>query len=193
MKSASPLPINLYRLIVIAIMGTIAVLLMLVSFPLPFIPAYLRIDVSDVPALLAAVVFSPAAGGLVIVIKNILYAILTGFSDPIGVAANLIAGILYIAPVSILYMRHKTMSSVIKGLIIGTLLMTLGMVLLNYFFILPAYSWFMGWEEMSEPVRRNTVLVGMLPFNLIKGIILGIIFTLIFRKLKTWIEKNRAA
>lgn len=192
MNSVSSLSINLYRWIIIAIMGTIAVLLMLVSFPLPFIPAYLRIDVSDIPALLAAVVFSPVAGVLVILIKNILYAILTGFSDPIGVIANLIAGILYIAPVSILYMKHKTMRSVINGLIIGTLSMTMGMVVLNYFFILPAYSWFMGWEEMSEAAKRNIVLVGMLPFNVIKGMILGIVFTLIFSRLKKWIEKNRA-
>ncbi len=183
---------NLYRLIVISIMGTISVLLMFLNFPLPFpfIPAYLRIDVSDIPALIAGIIFSPVAGVVVVAIKNILYVLVTAISDPIGALANFFAGMFYVVPVSFMYMKYRSMKSVLIGLGIGTLLMTIGLSLLNYILFIPAYSWFMGWEEMSESVKRSTVLVGILPFNLIKGIIVGVVFALIFTKLKNWIQKK---
>ncbi|MDX8044787.1 ECF transporter S component [Gracilibacillus sp. S3-1-1] len=181
---------NLYRLIVISILGTISVLLMFLNFPIPFVPAYLRIDVSDIPALIGGVIFSPLAGVLVVAVKNILYLLVTAISDPVGVVANFFAGMFYVVPVSLMYMKYRSMKSVWIGLGIGTLLMTIGLSLLNYFLFLPAYSWFMGWEEMSEAVKRTTVLAGILPFNLIKGIIVAVVFVLIFSKLKNWIQKK---
>ncbi len=192
LNSSSVQTSNLYRLIVISIMGTISVLLMFLNFPLPFpfIPAYLRIDVSDIPALIAGIIFSPVAGVVVVAIKNILYVLVTAISDPIGALANFFAGMFYVVPVSFMYMKYRSMKSVLIGLGIGTLLMTIGLTVLNYFLFIPAYSLFMGWEEMSESVKRTTVLVGILPFNLIKGIIVGTIFALIFTKLKNWIQKK---
>ncbi|MFD2656015.1 ECF transporter S component [Gracilibacillus thailandensis] len=192
MNTSSAQTSNLYRLIVISIMGTISVLLMFLNFPLPFpfIPAYLRIDVSDIPALIAGIIFSPVAGVVVVAIKNILYVLVTAISDPIGALANFFAGIFYVVPVSFMYMKYRSMKSVLIGLGIGTLLMAIGLSLLNYIFFIPAYSWFMGWEEMSESVKRSTVLVGILPFNLIKGIIVGVVFALVFTKLKNWIQKK---
>ncbi|SHM91770.1 ECF transporter S component [Gracilibacillus kekensis] len=190
MKSSITQTNKLYRLIVISIMGTISVLLMFLNFPLPFLPAYLRIDVSDIPALIASIMFSPLAGVLVVGIKNILYLLLTAISDPIGVMANFFAGMFYIVPVSFLYLKHGTMKSVLNGLVLGTVFMTVGLSILNYFLFIPAYSWFMGWEEMSETVKLSTVLVGILPFNLIKGVIVGIVFAIIFTKLQKWIKRN---
>ncbi|MGP4040557.1 ECF transporter S component [Gracilibacillus sp. D59] len=192
MNSSSVQTSNLYRLIVMAIMGTISVLLMFLNFPLPFpfIPAYLRIDVSDIPALIAGILFSPVAGVVVVAIKNVLYVLVTAISDPIGALANFFAGMFYVVPVSFMYMKYRSMKSVLIGLGIGTLLMTIGLSILNYFLFIPAYSWFMGWEEMSKDVKLNTVLIGILPFNLIKGIIVGTIFALIFTKLKNWIQKK---
>ncbi|WP_066192613.1 MULTISPECIES: ECF transporter S component [Gracilibacillus] len=187
MKSTSG---NLYRLIVLSIMGTIAVVLMFLSFPLPFLPPYLRIDISDIPALVAGVIFSPMAGVLVVAIKNILYLLITAISDPIGVVANFVAGVLFIVPVAYMFKKHRTKRSVIHGLLIGTVFMAVGMAVTNYFLFLPAYSLFMGWDSMSQAVKLHTVLIGFLPFNFIKGIAVGILFLLLFGKLEKWIQKT---
>src|SRR5699024_528627 len=64
------------------------------------LPPYLKVDFSDVPALIAGLVFSPLAGILVVFLKNALYFVATGATDPIGVAANFIAGTLYVFPVA---------------------------------------------------------------------------------------------
>ncbi|MFC4404807.1 ECF transporter S component [Gracilibacillus xinjiangensis] len=181
----------LYKFIIFALMGTISAILMFINFPIPFLPPYLRLDLSDLPAFIAGLMFNPVAGAAVLAIKNILYLALTAIYDPIGATANFLAGLFYVVPVTFLYYKYNSKKSVWVGLILGTIFMTLGMSVLNYFVFLPAYSIFMGWEELSKTVKQNTVLAGILPFNLIKGIIVGMVYYFIFLRLKKWIEKKR--
>jgi riboflavin transporter FmnP len=181
---------KLLKLIILSLMGTISLVLFFFNFPLPFLPPYLKIDFSDVPAMMAALIFSPMAGVVVIGIKNILYWLVSGAGDPIGVLANFVAGLLFVIPVSILYHRFKGVKSIISGLVTGTVVMAFGMSVLNYFIILPAYGWFMGWE-MTEQVKWTSVLVGILPFNFIKGIIVSLLFVPLFIKMRSWIELKK--
>ena len=53
--------------------SSIAYLLMMLDFPFPGLPPFLKIDFSDVPALIAAIIFGPVAGIIVEAIKNILH------------------------------------------------------------------------------------------------------------------------
>ncbi|WP_226036039.1 ECF transporter S component [Aquibacillus saliphilus] len=183
---------KLLKLIVLALLGTMSLVLMFINFPLPFLPPYLKVDFSDVPALIAALLFSPIAGIAVEGIKNLLYLIYTGAGDPIGVVANFFAGIMFVVPVAVLYHRFKGVKSLISGLVTGTIVMAIGMGILNYFVILPAYSMFMGWETMSAQVKWWTVIAGITPFNALKGIIIAILFVPLFTKLRPWFEQKRA-
>ncbi|MFD1851192.1 ECF transporter S component [Oceanobacillus bengalensis] len=183
---------KLLKLIILALLGTISLVLFFLNFPLPALPPYLKIDFSEVPALMASLIFSPMAGVIVVAIKNILYLAVSGAGDPIGVAANFLAGIMFVLPVSIFYHKFKKgVKSVISGLVTGTIVMAVGMSVLNYFIILPAYGWFMGWE-MTEEVIWASVIAGVLPFNAIKGIVVGILFVPLFIKMRSWIEQKQA-
>ncbi|MFB1051433.1 ECF transporter S component [Paraliobacillus sp. JSM ZJ581] len=182
---------HLLKLIIIALLGTISMVLLFINFPIPFLPPYLKIDFSEVPALIAGLLFTPVVGILVEAIKNALYLLYTGASDPVGAVANFIAGTLFIYPVALLYHKLKGKRSIVTGLVTGTVVMALGMSVLNYLIILPAYSWLMGWETMSNGVKLATVLGGTLPFNFIKGVILTALFIPLFVKLKPWIDQKR--
>ena len=83
LKSSSTRSRRLYRLIALSIMGTIALLLMFVSVPLPFLPSYLKIDISDIPALIASVLFSPLAGIIVIGMSKLAIIACVRLPDPI--------------------------------------------------------------------------------------------------------------
>lgn len=182
---------SLVKLIVLALLGTISVVLMFLNFPLPLLPSYLKIDFSDVPALIAGLIFTPVAGIAVEAIKNLLYLLYTGAGDPVGVVANFIAGTLFVVPAAMLYHRFKGVKSLVSGLVAGTIIMAFGMGVLNYYLILPAYSWFMGWETMSAQVKWGTIVAGIFPFNLLKGIVIGLIFVPLFAKMKPWIDQKR--
>lgn len=182
---------RLVKLVILALLGSISLILFFLNFPLPFLPPYLKIDFSDVPALMASLIFSPLAGVIVVLIKNLLYLAVSGSGDPIGVFANLLAGIMFVVPVSVIYHKyHKGVKSVVTGLVTGTIILAIGMSVLNYYLILPAYSWFMGWD-MSEQMVWGAVLVGVFPFNLIKGIVVGILFIPLFIKMRSWIEEKQ--
>lgn len=181
---------KLVKLVVLALLASISLVLFFISFPLPMLPPYLKVDFSDIPALLAGLIFSPLAGVLVVFMKNIIYFAISGATDPIGVTANFIAGTLFIFPVAYLYHRYNGVKSIVAGLVIGTVVMASVMSVLNYFFILPAYSWLIG-MEMNDTIKWASVFGGILPFNFIKGIIVSMLFVPLFMKLKEWIEQKR--
>lgn len=180
---------NIMKLVVLALLSTVSLVLFFISFPLPLLPPYLKVDFSDVPALIAGLIFSPLAGVLVVFIKNAIYFVASGATDPIGVVANFIAGTLYIFPVAYLYHKYNGVKSIVAGLVIGTIGMAIMMSILNYVLILPAYAWLMG-MEMNETIKWATVLGGVLPFNFIKGIIVSMLFVPLFIKLHQWIDQK---
>ncbi|MBB6453407.1 riboflavin transporter FmnP [Salirhabdus euzebyi] len=182
---------KLLKLIVLSILSTVAMLLMLLDFPLPLLPSYLKVDFSDVPAIMAAFIFSPIAGVLVEGLKNGLYFLYAGAGDPVGIVANFVAGTLFVLPVAIFYHKYKTVKSVISGIVMSTMIMAIGMSILNYFLFLPAYSWIMGWENMSHGVKLSTIVVAILPFNTLKGLVVAMLFVPLFMKMKPWIEKRQ--
>lgn len=182
---------QLSKLVILALLGTIALILLFLNFPLPFLPPYLKIDFSDVPALMAGLIFSPLAGVVVIFIKGLLYLIVTGAGDPIGVIANFFAAAMFVFPVSFIYHKfHKGVKSIVSGIVTGTIVMAVGMSVANYYVFLPAYSWFMGWD-MSSEIAWGAILIGVLPFNIIKGIVVGLLFVPLFIKMRSWIEQKQ--
>lgn len=181
------------KIVVLALLGTISFVLFFLKFPLPLLPPFLKIDFGDIPAIIAGLIFSPAASVMVIGIKNFLYLTI-GTGEPIGVSSNFIASSLFVLPIAIFYHKHKTIKSILLGIGVGTVIMAIAMSLLNYLVLLPLYALFMGMEDYAiESVRRGIVLVGILPFNFVKGIIVGALFIPIFVKMNSWIEDKRTS
>src|SRR5699024_10717598 len=149
MSSVNRQSSKLLKLIIHALLVTISIVLLFLNFPLPFLLLYLKIVFIEVTALMAILIFSQLAGAIVTAIKNLLYLSIE-VVDLIGVIANFLAGLMFVLPVSIFYHKFKGVKSVVSGLVTGTFIMAFGMSVLNYFIILPAYSWFMGWEMTSH-------------------------------------------
>ncbi|CAG9611731.1 Riboflavin transporter FmnP [Bacillus rhizoplanae] len=180
---------SVVQMMSVAMLSSIAYLLMMLDFPLPGLPPFLQIDFSDVPALIAAIIFGPISGVIVEGIKNVLYYSIQGdlTGVPVGEVANFVAGCLFILPASLLFRKHRTVKSLTTGLMFGTIMMTVIMSVLNYFIIFPAYTWFLGQPAMSNDAMRQIIVAGILPFNIIKGIIVTIIFVPLFSRLKVWV------
>lgn len=183
--------LKLRSFVTIAMLSSISFILMLINFPLPGFPVFLQIDFSDTPALIAAITMGPLAGILVELFKNVLDWIFSGTPTgvPVGHMANFVTGILFILPVYYFYKKIPKLEGLIFGLVAGTVIMSVGMSLLNYVAFLPMYSHFLGWGTFDI---KETIVLGILPFNFIKGIMLMIVTVLLFRTMKVWIENQRA-
>ncbi|PFN78814.1 riboflavin transporter FmnP [Bacillus sp. AFS076308] len=178
--------LNVKAYVSIGMLSSIAYLLMLLNFPLPIFPNFLFVDFSDIPALIAALVFGPLAGILVELLKNVLNYIATGSQTgvPVGHIANFVAGIVFVLPTLFVYNRLKTRKGMTIALVAGTVIMAVVMSILNYILILPAYTLLMGFPDM-----RNLVVPAILPFNILKGIMMSVIFMLLFIRMQAWINK----
>lgn len=174
------------RLITISMLSAIAFILTFIKFPLPFLPPYLTLDFSDVPTLLATFLLGPVAGILVALIKNILN-FLFNMGDPVGPFANFLAGVSFLLSAYYVTKRQgrqgDTPRSLVMGLAIGTIVMTIVLSILNYFVLLPLYGMIFNLGDVFNNLKI-IILSGVIPFNIIKGIVISIIFALLYRRLK---------
>ncbi|CAM3879384.1 ECF transporter S component [Mesobacillus zeae] len=180
--------LNVKAFVSIGMLSSISYVLMLLNFPLPPFPNFLMIDFSDIPALVAALIFGPAAGILVELFKNILDYFMIGSPTgvPVGHIANFIAGITFILPVYYIYQKIKTKKGMTQALVAGTVSMAVLMSILNYFVLLPAYAFFMHFE-----LPKEIAVTAILPFNIVKGILIALVFMVLFTKMSPWIGKQQ--
>jgi riboflavin transporter len=176
----------------IGMLSSISYILMLLNFPLPPFPNFLMIDFSDVPAIIAALIFGPLAGILVELFKNILDYFMTGSATgvPVGHMANFVAGTIFVLSTHFIFQRLKTKKGMTFALVGATLLMAVLMSILNYFIILPAYTFFLNAPAMSAPETKQFVVSAILPFNIVKGLIVTAMFMIIYVRLQNWISKQ---
>lgn len=179
----------------IGLLSAVATVLMFIEFPLPLFPAFLQLDLSEVPALLASFALGPMAGMFVELIKNVLHIAIKGTATAgVGELANFLVGSALVVTSGIMYQRHKSRRMAITAMVLGTLLMTALGCLFNYFVLLPLYQTLMGIPmnaivKMGSEVNslivdvRTLVLFGVAPFNLFKGFIVSLITLLLYKKL----------
>lgn len=179
----------------VAVLSVMAFILMNIKVPLTFIaPAFMKLDISDVPILLGAFTMGPVYGIIAAFIKNILNIIITG-SDTgmVGELSNFIIASVFASVASIYYRRHKTFKGAIISLILGVLLMTFVALISNYYFIFPLFAKFMPMEAIIAAGSKiipgvkdlfTMMLYCVLPFNIIKGVITSIVTVLLYERVR---------
>lgn len=178
---------KLQKLILISILAALSFILMLLQFPIPFIPPFLTVDLSDIPAFIGFLLLGGIAGSLIIVLKIVLYGLLMA-SEPIGPLSNLLAAFSLLLPIYFMYMRSKTKKSLIAGFTLGIISLTIMMAVLNYFVLLPMYGLIIDHTDLIANIRA-VVTAGIIPFNIIKGIIVSLAAYLVYIKLIPKLEK----
>ncbi|MDU4882782.1 MAG: ECF transporter S component [Clostridium celatum] len=178
---------NLNKMIKIALLATISVILMFIEIPMTPFP-WLKIDLSEVPALMGGFAFGPLAAVVIIVLKNLLYVLLRGTSSGfVGQLANIIIGITLVLPAAIMYRKNKTKKTAIIGMIIGFFTIQLGGIIANKYLLIPLY----GGE--AAVLGGNTfvyyILFGLLPINGLKSILVSVVTYVLYKKLSVSLFK----
>lgn len=186
-------PFSIRQVVIMSLFAGISFLLFFVSFPiLPAVP-YMRIDFADIPILLGMVMFGPMGGILIAAIKGLLYWIITGvdIANLIGVVASFIASVSYMLPIYLVLKKMTKMKLVPRlalGAVAGTVSLSVVLAILNWLVLIPLYMTVLGMKlSMSLP---QMLLVGVIPFNLIKGVLVGIVFVLIVDRMKHFLRQQ---
>ncbi|MDR5658441.1 ECF transporter S component [Serpentinicella sp. ANB-PHB4] len=186
------------NLVKISMLAVIAYVLMLIHFPLPIFPGFLKIDLADVPALIGGFTLGPVAGMLIQLLKNILHLITKTSTGGVGELSNFIVGTAYVVPAALIYRYKKDKTHAIIGTLVGTVIMSFVGALSNIYLIIPFYSKIMPIEniiEMGTVVNsrivdiRTLVIYGVTPFNIFKGLLIALITLLIYKKISPILKR----
>ena len=185
---------TLKHLVLMGMFGALGAVLMLFEFPIPFIaPPFYGLDLSEIPVLVGTFSMGPLAGLVIelvkILVKLVLKPTTTGF---VGEFANFCIGCSLVLPAGFLYKRNKTKKGALIGMIIGTVSMAVIGAVLNALVMIPFYSNFMPLESIIaagaaiNPVVSNVwtfAFACVAPFNLVKGSLVSLITTLVYKRI----------
>jgi len=186
--------LNTRNIVKIGMLSAVAFLLMLIQFPIPTLfPFFLKLDISELPALLGGFTLGPIAGSIIVLLKNLLLLAVRGSKTSyVGELSNFIVGAAFVVPASILYINNKSKRGAIYSLIAGILGMTIVACISNYYLIIPLFSKTLGFESVMEMAARSNkaivdmktyILYAVVPFNVLKSMVVSIFTLLIYKRL----------
>ena len=191
-----------HKLTVTAMLSAVAFILMFIEFPIPaLIPSFVKLDISDLPELLAAFSLGPVYGVAVTFLKNLLHIVFKGTSSAyVGELCNFLLGAVFSLVAGFIYQRKKSRKSALIGAIIGAALMAIISVPLNYFVVYPAYvvcygmplEAIIGMYQAILPSADSLIkclTIFNMPFTFCKGMLDVLLCFLIYKPLSPLLHK----
>lgn len=188
----------------VAIFGAVAAILYIVpflQFSVPFLPGFLEFHFDELPIFIAGFAFGPLEAFCIIVLKTILKLPFTS-TVCTGELADFIYSCAFILPSAILYKNKRTLKTAIMGVLIGFVLQIIVSTLCNVYFMIDLYSFLYGmspsdilaWVQVANPritnIHWSLAIWGIIPFNLIKDLIVIIITFLVYKKVEVLFKKG---
>ena len=177
------------KLTVIGILAAVAWVISQFSFPILYWAPFLKIDFSDIPILLGMYVYGPLAGTAIAAVRSLLSYISSGGEAgfPIGDTTAFIGTLSLTLP--IYYVIKNKVSNKKKSILAGSLAttsLTITMAILNWLVVAPLYIRVMGF---SVGPMREYLTLSVIPFNLIKGIVVSFVFFIVFYQVQEYLNK----
>ena len=138
-KVSSRRRINPRTLAMTAILGAVATVLMMLSFSLPVIPSFVKLDFSELPALIAAFALGPASGVGVCFLKNLINLTMSSTAG-VGELCNFLLGVTFVVPAGLVYKYRKDRWGALWGSLLGAVVMAVLSFPINYWITYPFYT-----------------------------------------------------
>ena len=182
---------RMQRYTLTACFGALAFLLMLFEFPVIPIVSYLKFDFSDLPVLLGTIMYGPVTGIMITIIKLLLHGAIRGFSpvEFLGLFASFCSSLSLLLPLAWFFRKNSKLSfkrAMLWSGITGTLVLAVVMTVFNLYVLTPMYMKMFGWQP-TLPIPQ-LMAFGVFPFNLIKGVILSVVFAIIVSRMKHFLH-----
>lgn len=191
-----------HKLTVTAMLSAVAFALMFIEFPIPaLIPSFVKLDISDLPELLAAFSLGPVYGVTVTFLKNLLHILIKGTSSAyVGELFNFLMGSVFAFSAGMIYQRKKSRKTALIGSVAGAVLMAVLSVPLNYFLVYPAYvvcyglplDAIIGMYQAILPSADSLIkclVIFNMPFTFCKGMLDVALCFLIYKPLSPLLHK----
>ncbi|MBM9829947.1 ECF transporter S component [Enterococcus faecalis] len=184
------------KMVSIAMLAAIGTVLQFVAFPIMPAFSFLKIDFSDIPILLGMFLYGPLAGVITAFVRSLLHLFLTGLApqNMVGDFASFLASSIFTLPIFYFFGKKKNVrTNRMMGLVSGILALAIFMSIANYFVITPIYLQLYGvtTQQFLGTSLASYVAIGIVPFNLIKGLLVSGVFLVLHAKLLPWLSKKQ--
>ncbi len=190
---------NIRKLTVTAMLAAMSSVLMFFSFSVPFMPSFIKMDFSELPALIASFAIGPLSGAAVCLVKNLVNLFFTT-TGGIGELSNFLLGVFFVVPAGIIYKIKKDRLGAFIGSIVGAAAMAGLSVASNYFIVYPIYTKFMPLEAIIEAYQAifsgvtsllDCLIIFNMPYTFLKGLCSVAITFLIYKHISPIIKGTR--
>lgn len=194
-------PINTKQITHIAILASIAAVLLFINFPVFIFPSFYKIDFSEIPCLLCGFALGPISGCVCVFLSKLINIVFEGGSETafVGELASLLTSISFVLCTSLLYKKNHTKTGAVVSLIIGIVITSFVSALLNYYVLLPMYESLMNislnsiFESASKLLfkvnsKLSFVMTYTFLFNITKLSLNSFIVVIIYKRISPLIK-----
>ena len=184
---------------VTGMLSALSAVLMMISFSVPFMPSFIKLDFSEMPALIASFSMGPLSGMTVCLIKNLINVCFTT-TGGVGELANFLLGCSFVVPAGIIYYHRKNRRMALIGSLIGAAAMAAVSLPMNYFVTYPIYGKFLPLEAiigMYQAIIPGVdglfwcLLIFNVPFTFLKGGLDAAITFLVYKHISPLIHGKK--
>lgn len=179
-----------------ALLSALSTVLMALSFSVPFMPSFIKMDFSELPALLASFSMGPVAGVIVCLVKNLINLPLTT-TGGIGELSNFLLGVSFVLPAGLIYRFKKNRVGALIASGTGSLAMGLLSLPVNYFVTYPIYAKMLPISTIVSMYQAilpsvdgllTCLVVFNMPYTFFKGIVNAVICFLIYKPISPYLK-----
>ena len=196
----TPKAVNVRYLTVTAMLSAVAYILMFLDFSVPFMPGFIKMDLSELPALIGSFSMGPLCGVMICLVKNVLHLFITT-TGGVGELSNFILGVAFVLPAGLIYKHKKTRKTALAGSLLGAVIMAVFSVVSNYFLVYPVYYNFMPEDrilaayQLILPSMKSILqclICFNMPFTFVKGLFSVVITFLVYKHISPILKgRNR--
>ena len=188
------------KLVSIALFAAIATVLMFIEFNIPMTPPFLKVDISGAVILISVLTLGLKEAVSALLIKDLIHLLSTQ-TGGVGELADFIMLTAMAVALWLITRNNKDVKKVVIGCVAATAALIAAGAITNAYMLIPFYAKVMMPVEaildMCQKVNPNItsitsyVVWGVVPFNLVKGVILSIITVLLYKKSGKMLEKMK--
>ncbi|MCD7797462.1 MAG: Gx transporter family protein [Clostridiales bacterium] len=176
-----------------AMLTAVAVVLQYIEISIPIVPSFIKLDFSDLPELIGAFTYGPAAGVIIALLKNLIHMAVSQ-SGFVGELSNFILGAVFALTAGLIYKHKKTKKSALIAGISAAAAMAVVSLPMNYFIIYPLYYLVLGFPEEAVLGMYQVILPSVknmlqalaifnIPFTFVKALVSVAVSMLIYKPL----------
>lgn len=178
----------------VGMLGALSMVLMLVNFPLPFAPTFMKLDFAELPALFAGFFLGPVYGMLVVIVKILLKIVVQGTETAfVGEFSNVVGSSVFVLTAAFIYMKNKTKKGAVLSMAVAIVVVSVLSIFINAYVMFPMYiklygmplEAIIGMGSATNPMVKDMttlMLFSVFPFNLVKYTLTSTITYLIYKR-----------